>query len=149
MHQLSFGQKKRVCIAGVLAMQPELLLLDEPMAGLDAGMQADLLNLLDQLVTQGMTVLLTTHDVDFAYRWADDLHLLADGRCLGSFAANQLPEHAALLAAAGHPLPAVIRLHQQLAARGQLASDVRPRSLDILLAQLAPTGGFAGDDRQC
>ena len=149
VHQLSFGQKKRVCIAGVLAMQPELLLLDEPMAGLDAGMQADLLNLLDQLVAQGMTVLLTTHDVDFAYRWADDLHLLAEGRCLGSFAADQLPEHAALLAAAGQPLPAVIRLHQQLAARGQLASDVRPRSLDILLAQLAPTGGVAGDNRRC
>lgn len=84
-----------------------------------------------------MTVLLTTDDVDFAYHWADDLHLLADGR-LGSFAAITLLEHAAVPAAAGHPLPAVIRLHQQLAARGQLASDVRPRSLDMLLGPACP-----------
>lgn len=142
VHQLSFGQKKRVCIAGVLAMQPELLLLDEPMAGLDAGMQADLLELLDRLVAQGITVLLTTHDVDFAYRWADTLHLLADGRCLGSFPADELPAHAEHLASAGQPLPSVIRLHRQLVARGQLPADARPRSLDQLLAALGePSGG--------
>ena len=107
--------------------------LGEPMAGLDAAMQVELQALLDRLAGHGITIVLSTHDVDFAYRWADDLHLLAGGRCLGSFAADQLPEHAALLAAAGQPLPAVIRLHQQLAARGQMASDVRPRSLDILM----------------
>lgn len=150
VHQLSFGQKKRVCIAGVLAMQPELLLLDEPMAGLDAGMQADLLGLLDRLVAQGITVLLTTHDVDFAYRWADDLHLLAAGRCLGSFPAGELPGHAAMLAAAGQPLPAVIRLHQRLFAHRQFAADSRPRSLDQLMAALDEIpGGDGGNDCQC
>lgn len=136
VHKLSFGQKKRVCIAGVLAMQPELLLLDEPMAGLDATMQADLLILLDGLVAQGMTILLTSHDVDFAYRWADTLHLLAAGRCLGSIAAPLLPAHADLLQAAGQPLPAVVRLQQALTARGILAGDAAPRSLASLQAML-------------
>ena len=74
VHHLSFGQKKRVCIAGVLAMQPEVLLLDEPMAGLDAAMQHELLAVLDRLAGQGITIVLSTHDVDFAYRWADDIH---------------------------------------------------------------------------
>lgn len=138
VHHLSFGQKKRVCIAGVLAMQPDVLLLDEPMAGLDAAMQVELQSLLDALAARGITIVLSTHDVDFAYRWADDIHLLAAGCCLASFAANDLPLHAGALAAAGQPLPAMAQLHRALATRGLLDedSDSPPRSLDALLARL-------------
>jgi cobalt/nickel transport system ATP-binding protein len=136
VHQLSFGQKKRVCIAGVLAMQPEVLLLDEPMAGLDAAMQSDLLAVLDRLAGQGITIVLSTHDVDFAYRWADDIHLLAAGRCLASFAAAELPAQAEALKQAGQPLPAVVVLQDALAARG-IAAGTPARSLDALLAQLS------------
>lgn len=138
VHHLSFGQKKRVCIAGVLAMAPELLLLDEPMAGLDAAMQAELLDVLDGLSARGITVLLSTHDVDFAYRWADAIHVLAAGRCVASFAAADLPQHAASLQAAGQPLPAVLALQQALHARGVLPAGVAPRSLDALVAHLIP-----------
>ena len=136
VHHLSFGQKKRVCIAGVLAMQPEVLLLDEPMAGLDAAMQHELLAVLDRLAGQGITIVLSTHDVDFAYRWADDIHLLAAGRCLASFAAAELPAQAEALKQAGQPLPAVVALQGALAARG-IAAGTPARSLDALLAQLS------------
>ena len=136
VHHLSFGQKKRVCIAGVLAMQPEVLLLDEPMAGLDAAMQHELLAVLDRLAGQGITIVLSTHDVDFAYRWADDIHLLAAGRCLASFAAAELPAQAEALKQAGQPLPAVVALQDALAARG-IAAGTPARSLDALLAQLS------------
>ena len=136
VHHLSFGQKKRVCIAGVLAMQPELLLLDEPMAGLDASMQAELLALLDALSARGITIVLSTHDVDFAYRWADAIHVLANGSCVASFAAGDLPQHAATLAAAGQSLPAVLTLQQALLARGLLQGDAAPRSIDALVAAL-------------
>ena len=140
VHHLSFGQKKRVCIAGVLAMQPDVLLLDEPMAGLDATMQVELQALLDTLAGRGITIVLSTHDVDFAYRWADDVHLLAAGRCLASFAAADLPQHVLSLRAAGQPLPAVVELHRALAAHG-LAGEA-PRSLDALHAQLAAWKGI-------
>lgn len=136
VHHLSFGQKKRVCIAGVLAMQPEVLLLDEPMAGLDAAMQHELLAVFDRLAGQGITVVLSTHDVDFVYRWADDIHLLAAGRCLASFAAAELPAQAEALRQAGQPLPAVVALQGALAARG-IAAGTPARSLDALLAQLS------------
>ena len=136
VHHLSFGQKKRVCIAGVLAMQPEVLLLDEPMAGLDAAMQHELLAVFDRLAGQGITVVLSTHDVDFAYRWADDIHLLAAGRCLASFAAVELPAQAAMLKQAGQALPAVVALQGALAARG-IAAGTPARSLEALLAQLS------------
>ena len=136
VHHLSFGQKKRVCIAGVLAMQPEVLLLDEPMAGLDAAMQLELQTLLDGLAAQGITIVLSTHDVDFAYRWADDIHLLAAGRCLASFAASELPQYAALLQQAGQSIPAIIELQRILAAHGLLAAQPATLSLEALLSAL-------------
>lgn len=143
LHQLSFGQKKRVCIAGVLAMQPELLLLDEPMAGLDAAMQSELLAVLDTLTRRGIGILLSTHDVDFAYRWADAIHVLAAGRCTASFAAPALAAHAPALLAAGQALPRVLALEQSLKAHGLLANAPPVRSLDDLLAQLNPESPHA------
>ena len=137
VHNLSFGQKKRVCIAGVLAMQPALLILDEPMAGLDHAMQQELLAVLDQLHADGITLLMATHDIDFAYRWAERIHLMAAGRCTASLNAAELGEHAAALAALGLPLPEVITLHRELVGRGILPANPPPRCTASLLSMLA------------
>lgn len=139
VHNLSFGQKKRVCIAGVLAMQPELLILDEPMAGLDPAMQKELEKTLNSLQQSGITLLLATHDIDFAYRWAEHIHLMADGRCMASLAANELASQADMLSAAGLPLPETIVLHRGLVERGILPSQPQPRCITSLLALLAAT----------
>lgn len=139
VHNLSFGQKKRVCIAGVLAMAPELLILDEPMAGLDHAMQAELLLVLDDLHARGITLLLATHDIDFAYRWADQIHLMAGGRCTASLNAPELGKHAAALADSGLPLPEIIGLHRALVARGLLSDESAPRCSADVLAMLAAT----------
>lgn len=147
VHHLSFGQKKRVCIAGVLAMEPELLVLDEPMAGLDFRMQEDLLALLDGLHARGITLLLATHDIDFAYRWADHIHLICAGRCTASLDAAQLAQYADALSTQGLPLPAVIALQRGLTARGLLSKEQRPRSCSELLAML-DAGKFAERSRQ-
>ncbi|MDD2541305.1 MAG: ABC transporter ATP-binding protein [Desulfuromonadaceae bacterium] len=90
VHNLSYGQKKRVCIAGVLAMQPEVLVLDEPMAGLDAAMQDELAAVLEQLHTSGMTIIIATHDLDFAYGWADEVIVLQSGQLLAQGAAEEI-----------------------------------------------------------
>lgn len=79
-HMLSFGQKKRVAIAGVLAMKPEVLILDEPTAGLDPHGMEQLLASLDLLHRAGATLVLTTHDVNLAYGWADEVAILRTGR---------------------------------------------------------------------
>mgnify|MGYP001218875289 FL=1 len=134
VHNLSFGQKKRVCIAGVLAMEPELVVLDEPMAGLDHAMQKELLAVLDGLHQRGITLLLATHNIDFAYRWAEHIHLMAAGRCTASLNAGELGEHAAALAAVGLPLPEVIKLHRGLVERDILPPGPPPRSAANLLA---------------
>ena len=137
VHNLSFGQKKRVCIAGVLVMQPELLILDEPMAGLDHAMQQELLTVLDDLHADGITLLLATHDIDFAYRWAERIHLMAAGRCTASLPAAELGDHAAALAAVGLPLPEIITLHRGLVGCGVLPVEPIPRCAASLLAMLA------------
>jgi len=142
VHQLSFGQKKRVCIAGVLAMQPEVLLLDEPMAGLDAPMQNEFAALLDSLAARGVTVLLSTHDIDFAWRWADDVHVMAAGRCIASGPVYELAAHSEALAAAGQRPPLALTLHRELVARGVLPRGPAPRSTDDVLAALRALPAF-------
>ena len=80
-HALSYGQKKRVAIAGVLAMEPEVLILDEPTAGLDPQGVSDILRLLYQLRERlGMTLLLATHDMDLVPLCCDQIYLLSSGR---------------------------------------------------------------------
>lgn len=136
VHNLSFGQKKRVCIAGVLAMEPELLVLDEPMTGLDYGMQEELLAVLDGLHARGITLLLATHDIDFAYRWADQIHLMVAGCCTASLEAPNMADCADELSAVGLPLPQIIALHRRLSASGLLSADQRPRTCAELLTML-------------
>lgn len=82
VHDLSYGQKKRACIAGILAMQPEVIVLDEPFAGLDAIMTHDLIATLNDLGKHGVTLIIATHDVDFARNWADDIIVLREGELL-------------------------------------------------------------------
>ena len=137
VHNLSFGQKKRVCIAGVLAMDPELLILDEPMAGLDQRMRGELQAVLDGLQARGITLLLATHDIDFAYRWAQRVHLMSNGACIASLDGAELAHADTQLAALGMPLPSVVELQRGLAARGLLPADARPRSQSELLELLA------------
>lgn len=135
VHNLSFGQKKRVCIAGVLAMEPQLLILDEPMAGLDHAMRRELLAVLDDLHAHGITLLLATHDIDFAYRWTDHIHLIAAGTCAASFATTELPSHADALNDAGLPLPGVVELCRALRfAPGE--NGTQPRSVAELATLL-------------
>lgn len=136
VHALSFGQKKRVCIAGVLAMQPELLVLDEPMAGLDPTMQAELADVLADLHDKGITLIISTHDVEFAYQWADTIHVMQQGRCVASLDAYTLPQHGETLNSAGLAQPTVIGLHAELVRHGLLKSRPQPRSTAELLALL-------------
>ncbi|OIJ14194.1 energy-coupling factor ABC transporter ATP-binding protein [Anaerobacillus arseniciselenatis] len=83
-YQLSYGQKKRVAIAGILAMKPDIVILDEPMSYLDPQGQDEVAALLQGLSFMGKTVLLSTHDVDFAVSWADMIILMKDGQLLAS-----------------------------------------------------------------
>lgn len=83
IHHLSFGEQKRVCMAGVLAMQPSTLILDEPTAGLDPAGEALMMRLLNRLNREhGITVILATHSVDLLPLFADRIYVLRLGQVL-------------------------------------------------------------------
>ncbi len=133
VHNLSYGQKKRVCIAGVLAMRPEVLILDEPMAGLDVAMQAELINILDQLHAEGMTIIIATHDMDFAYQWADSITVMVSGNCAATWDVESIPTGLAELAAYGLGVPRVAELYRGMVAIGILKDNCSmPRSYQSL-----------------
>ncbi|TWF79907.1 cobalt/nickel transport system ATP-binding protein [Pseudonocardia hierapolitana] len=132
-HLLSFGQKKRVAIAGAVAMAPRLLVLDEPTAGLDpAGVEA-LLDTLAALEVGGTTPVLSTHDVDLAHRWAADVAVVADGWVRTGPVDDLLGDPELLRSARLGPAWAP-GVHRLLRAAG---SDARPRSAAELHALLA------------
>src|SRR5699024_10513334 len=79
---LSLGQKRKVAIAGVLAMDAEIIVVDEPFSGLDPHSLEQLLSILNTLHSIGNTIIITTHDVDVAYSWADECIILNDGKIL-------------------------------------------------------------------
>ena len=137
VHNLSFGQKKRVCIAGVLAMRPDVMILDEPTAGLDMRMQREFMEVLKRLHGEGMTIVMATHDLDLAYSWADEACLLDGGRVVAGFSADDFPQQAAILERYGLGVPQVVRLFPLLVARGLLLTgEQAPRSCAELVRLL-------------
>ena len=79
-HALSFGQKKRVAIAGILVMNPELIILDEPTAGLDPVGVSEILNLLQDIKEKmGISIIIATHDIDLVPLYCDEVYILDKG----------------------------------------------------------------------
>ncbi|MFF6785200.1 ATP-binding cassette domain-containing protein [Streptomyces sp. NPDC012510] len=133
-HLLSFGQRKRTAIAGAVAMRPRVLILDEPTAGLDPDGQERLLATLDELRRSGTTVVMATHDVDLALRWADDAALLTPSGARTGPVATMLAR-TDLLQQAGLRLPWGVAVTHLLRGRGLLSEEeLGPRSPDELAA---------------
>ncbi|MGV0102154.1 ABC transporter ATP-binding protein [Nostoc sp. DSM 114160] len=82
VHHLSLGQKKRVSIADVMVLQPELLVLDEPTAYLDVKHTRNLIATLKKIHQDGTTLIMATHDLDLVYRWADWIFVMDKGRLI-------------------------------------------------------------------
>ncbi len=81
-HKLSEGQKKWVSLAAILALEPKVILLDEPTASLDRYHTKKILALLNQLNAEGKTILLSTHNMDLAYEWAERVLVMSKGKLL-------------------------------------------------------------------
>ncbi len=79
-HYLSGGEKRKVALAGALVLRPELLILDEPFEGLDSRSRAELVTLLNTQNREGMTIVMSTHDLNLVASFADRVYVLAKGR---------------------------------------------------------------------
>jgi cobalt/nickel transport system ATP-binding protein len=138
-HHLSGGEKKRVAIAGILAMEPEVLILDEPTSNLDPASSEEIMEMLDELNVGGKTIIISTHDVDLAYRWADEVILMEDGGVLLRGTGQEVFGDAELIKRARLKLPIVVDLYKELVGRGLLNGSKPPRNV-LELTDLLETG---------
>ena len=123
-HALSYGQKKRVAIAGVLVMEPEIMILGEPTAGLDPQGVSEILRLLLSLRDHlGMTILLSTHDMDLVPLYCDYAYVLRSGRVTDQGSPEELVCRPESLRANQLRLPRVAHLMEILAEEDGLPAD--------------------------
>ncbi len=116
--ELSGGQQRRVAFAGVLAMNPQVLVLDEPTAGLDPEAKATFLQLIDTLHAQGMTVVMVSHNMDDLARFCNRIIVLNQGQLVLEGTPEQVFSHEEKLHAIGLDIPTAQHLVNNLRARG-------------------------------
>lgn len=116
--ELSGGQQRRVVFAGVLAMEPEVLVLDEPMAGLDPAARRDFLELIDRLHRDGLTVVMVSHSMDDLANCCDRIVVMNEGAVFAEGTPEQVFAHADELKSIGLGVPAAQRMALALAEAG-------------------------------
>ena len=132
-HFLSGGQKKRAALAGVLVMEPEVLLLDEPAAALDPRHKGMIEGLVDSLSEKGITVIMSTHDGARALEWADRVVIFDKGKIIGQGRPEEILQDEKLLTQANLEEPVALRMFRTLCRSGILDSDLEmPRSVEQL-----------------
>jgi energy-coupling factor transport system ATP-binding protein len=115
---LSGGQMRRVAIAGVLAMKPEVIVLDEPTAGLDPRGRKEIMELFYRLYKeQGLTMILVTHSMEDAARYANRIAIMYDGRCVLTGTPLDIFSDAAKLAEYRLEVPHIIQFQQRVEQR--------------------------------
>ena len=116
--ELSGGQQRRVAFAGVLAMEPEVLVLDEPMAGLDPAARRDFLELIDRLHREGLTVVMVSHSMDDLANCCDRIVVMNEGAVFADGTPAQVFVHANELKSIGLGVPAAQRMALSLVQAG-------------------------------
>lgn len=137
-HHLSGGEKRRVAIAGVLAMEPEVMILDEPTSNLDPASAEEIMEMLDELSCGGKTMIVSTHDVELAYRWADEVVLMEGGKLLHRGPASKVFSDQELVLRARVKAPLILEIYRELSIRRVLNGSNPPKNI-LELADMVET----------
>ena len=152
---LSGGQKRRVAIAGVLAMKPEVLILDEPTAGLDPKGRDDILGLVARLhAEQGMTVILVSHSMEDVARYVSRLVVMNHGEKVFDGTPREVFRHYKELEAMGLAAPQITYVVHALRERGipvdeDITTVEEARDAILALWKKAKGTGCCGEDKTC
>ncbi len=145
--ELSGGQKRRVAIAGVLAMQPSILILDEPAAGLDPAGRREMFDLIRGIHDSGVTVVMVSHSMDDVGRLCDRLFVLSRGEIAYSGTRAEVFVHESKLHAIGLDVPECAKLARRLRDAGfDMPQDIY-RTEDVCAAIIANLRGAS--DAKC
>ncbi len=138
VHALSGGQKKLVAIADILVMEPSLILLDEPAAALDPIHTRIVREIINEISASGITVVTATHDVDYAWSWADDVLLFHEGQLLAFGSPKDVFTQKKLLETASLETPCVLKIFKALQKGGFLPESLPcPRTINELESLLS------------
>ena len=135
--ELSGGQQRRVAFAGVLAMEPEVLVLDEPMAGLDPAARRDFLELIDRLHREGLTVVMVSHSMDDLANCCDRIVVMNEGAVFADGTPAQVFAHANELKSIGLGVPAAQRMALSLVQAGVALRCDKLYTVEALADELA------------
>ncbi|KZX10792.1 energy-coupling factor transporter ATP-binding protein EcfA3 [Methanobrevibacter curvatus] len=129
-HHLSGGQKKRIAIAGILAMKPEIMILDEPTSGLDPKGASKILKLLKELNNEGMTIIISTHDVDAVPIYADFIFVIKNGKIIKKGSSHEVFDDISVIRDANLRLPRIAHLIEILEKKDSFkSSDAYPLTI--------------------
>ena len=125
-HALSGGQKKQVAIADILVMHPEVMILDEPAAALDPKHTRIVEAIIDRLTEKGITVLMATHDMDYAFAWADEIILMKDGQVIKEGSPGEVCGDREALERTNLEPPAVLTIYEKMLEKNLLKRGGTP-----------------------
>ncbi|MGH4139119.1 energy-coupling factor ABC transporter ATP-binding protein [Clostridium sp.] len=129
-HYLSGGEKKCVTIAGIIAMKSEIIIFDEPTASLDPLNALMLEEVLDKLALEGKTMLISTHDVDFAYRWAKRILVFCQGKIIADGTPIEIFQNTEVLKQSNLEQPTMLKVYELLVEKHMLDdTKVYPKSM--------------------
>lgn len=132
-HYLSGGEKKRVTIADIIAMHSEVMIFDEPTAALDPVNVIALEAVLEKLYCQGKTILVSTHDLDFAYRWAERIIVFCDGQIIADGVPEEVFRNEEVLKKANLKKPTMLEVAEILAEKNLgLGKNQYPKNVSEL-----------------
>ena len=126
-HQLSGGEKKRVTIADILAMEPKIVMMDEPTASLDINHVKILEQKLEDMSDKNISLVISTHDVDFVYRWANRVIVMNNAQIIADDTVQNVFTNDELLASAGLEKPLILQIAQLLDVH---INNVYPKSIN-------------------
>ena len=134
-HHLSGGQQKRVAIAGIIAMRPEIMILDEPTAGLDPEGVEKVLDILDNLNKEGMSIVISSHDIEMVNEFAEKIFVLNEGEILESGDKNEIFSNKELLKTAHLKAPITTEILYTLKEKGYNV-DTTKISIDEVVEEI-------------
>ncbi len=114
VHFLSHGQKKRVAMAGVLAMDNEIIFFDEPTAGLDPVVTESVVNILEEICSNGKKIVISSHDMDLIYKVCDYIYVLNKGEVIGEGKIEEIFLRDDVLKMAGLTQPWLVKVHKNM-----------------------------------